>query len=524
MLAMSPSSSFDGQNTSLWSITMLWRAHRILLPLLMILLSAGCLSHQRKHDVVRFWFDYNTLSAPALFLEQHDHKPYRSSRVGYFAWMYGQDPGHQSKYVKARKDWEKLVDERMEQAGQYADSAYKAQIARQNAEKNRAGTDVVGENTVPPAPDGSDAVPSLGPEGSPPTDVPPPDRSGSRPSAQTVPTSLQLPMRRAQASAPTTVLSVDPQPRSGPTPSQSRAFAAEPGPSRPIGQSTVSRHRPQRAGQPGDEYDSAPLPTTAVASQPRQQRQPVAVNAPLPLAGPAGGWMPQAVPVPQGGSQVTAPQTSVARNSLPAALESPTADPQSSQADPNRVAMSPRATLAPPIMPTPRQELAGTRPHDERLPSSEPYQPAPESDDTLPPPESTDEMASDDPDEYADEYVDDYEYSDAEDEEPSAEQYAAIPDSLMDLPPLDEPAEESLDDPIGFGPDQPEAESESRSRLPEWTSVPRRPFDFLPENKSNDATRLKFRRLTEQRRENMWDRAGQRYSAGIAAGWQSLDW
>jgi hypothetical protein len=57
-------------------------------------LESGCV-HRGVHSVHRWWADYNTLRAPALYFEQVDHLPYHAAHVGYFRWMYDRDPGHQ---------------------------------------------------------------------------------------------------------------------------------------------------------------------------------------------------------------------------------------------------------------------------------------------------------------------------------------------------------------------------------------------------------------------------------------------
>jgi hypothetical protein len=67
------------------------------LTLLMSLLgmSSCAATEWGPHSICRAWADYNTLRAPALYLEQNDHLPYPATQVGYYRWMYDKDPGHQ---------------------------------------------------------------------------------------------------------------------------------------------------------------------------------------------------------------------------------------------------------------------------------------------------------------------------------------------------------------------------------------------------------------------------------------------
>ncbi len=58
-------------------------------------LSSCALTEWGNHSVRMAWADYNTLRAPALYVEQVDHLPYTAPKVGYYRWMYDKDPGHQ---------------------------------------------------------------------------------------------------------------------------------------------------------------------------------------------------------------------------------------------------------------------------------------------------------------------------------------------------------------------------------------------------------------------------------------------
>jgi hypothetical protein len=58
-------------------------------------MSSCAVTERGPHSVCRAWADYNTLMAPALYLEQDDHLPYPATQVGYYRWMYDKDPGHQ---------------------------------------------------------------------------------------------------------------------------------------------------------------------------------------------------------------------------------------------------------------------------------------------------------------------------------------------------------------------------------------------------------------------------------------------
>jgi hypothetical protein len=70
-------------------------------PLLIVLgaslvaMSSCSCAEWGNHSVRRAWCDYNTLRAPAFYLEQDDHLPYPAFQVGYYRWMYDKDPGHQ---------------------------------------------------------------------------------------------------------------------------------------------------------------------------------------------------------------------------------------------------------------------------------------------------------------------------------------------------------------------------------------------------------------------------------------------
>lgn len=51
----------------------------------------GC-TFQTPNSIRRIWCDHNTLQAPALYLEKHDHLPYRHARVDYYRWTYNMGP------------------------------------------------------------------------------------------------------------------------------------------------------------------------------------------------------------------------------------------------------------------------------------------------------------------------------------------------------------------------------------------------------------------------------------------------
>jgi len=61
----------------------------------LLAMSSCSVTERGPHSVCRAWADYNTLMAPALYLEQDDHLPYPATQVGYYRWMYDKDPGHQ---------------------------------------------------------------------------------------------------------------------------------------------------------------------------------------------------------------------------------------------------------------------------------------------------------------------------------------------------------------------------------------------------------------------------------------------
>jgi hypothetical protein len=53
----------------------------------------GCLGVQTPHSVYKAWIDYNSLAEPSAAMERISHRPYRSHRVGEFAWMYNRPAG-----------------------------------------------------------------------------------------------------------------------------------------------------------------------------------------------------------------------------------------------------------------------------------------------------------------------------------------------------------------------------------------------------------------------------------------------
>jgi hypothetical protein len=65
---------------------------RLLVVLSLLPGTGGCMFPTR-HAVRSVWADYNTLKAPAAFVEQVDHLPAERARVEYYRWMYNQGPG-----------------------------------------------------------------------------------------------------------------------------------------------------------------------------------------------------------------------------------------------------------------------------------------------------------------------------------------------------------------------------------------------------------------------------------------------
>lgn len=49
--------------------------------------ASGCV-YRNGVSTCRFWADYNTLLAPALFIEETDHLPYHEARIEHYHWMY----------------------------------------------------------------------------------------------------------------------------------------------------------------------------------------------------------------------------------------------------------------------------------------------------------------------------------------------------------------------------------------------------------------------------------------------------
>jgi hypothetical protein len=67
----------------------------VLLGVSLLAMSSCSCTERGNHAVRRMWVDYNTLRAPAFYVEQDDHLPYPATQVGYYRWMYDKDPGHQ---------------------------------------------------------------------------------------------------------------------------------------------------------------------------------------------------------------------------------------------------------------------------------------------------------------------------------------------------------------------------------------------------------------------------------------------
>lgn len=74
---------------------------RIMLLLLTVALLSqqGCV-HRKKYSLSSMWMDYNTLRAPAIFIEKREHLPYKAHQVALFHWQYGVTPGRNVKYVR----------------------------------------------------------------------------------------------------------------------------------------------------------------------------------------------------------------------------------------------------------------------------------------------------------------------------------------------------------------------------------------------------------------------------------------
>ncbi|WP_298862906.1 hypothetical protein [uncultured Gimesia sp.] len=80
----------------------IFNQHRILLLLFCAatLSQQGCMVFREHFSLSSMWFDYNTLRAPALFFEKHDHFPYRARQVAFFHWQYGVTPGKDVRYER----------------------------------------------------------------------------------------------------------------------------------------------------------------------------------------------------------------------------------------------------------------------------------------------------------------------------------------------------------------------------------------------------------------------------------------
>lgn len=69
-------------------------SNKLFVPLVAILLAAlpGCYFLGKNERIVRIWADYNTLRAPALFVEQMSHRPYDPIRVVREHVLYNKPP------------------------------------------------------------------------------------------------------------------------------------------------------------------------------------------------------------------------------------------------------------------------------------------------------------------------------------------------------------------------------------------------------------------------------------------------
>ncbi|MCA9007489.1 MAG: hypothetical protein KDA70_19610 [Planctomycetaceae bacterium] len=76
-----------------------WSRIMLLLLTVALLSQQGCV-HRKKYSLSSMWMDYNTLRAPAIFIEKREHFPYKAHQVALFHWQYGVTPGRNVKYVR----------------------------------------------------------------------------------------------------------------------------------------------------------------------------------------------------------------------------------------------------------------------------------------------------------------------------------------------------------------------------------------------------------------------------------------
>ncbi|MEX0716326.1 MAG: hypothetical protein WD066_07065 [Planctomycetaceae bacterium] len=68
------------------------RRRVMIIALSCLLCGTGCAA-RRDFAVFRFWADWNTLAAPAVYCETRSHRPPSPVRVETYRWMYGEGPG-----------------------------------------------------------------------------------------------------------------------------------------------------------------------------------------------------------------------------------------------------------------------------------------------------------------------------------------------------------------------------------------------------------------------------------------------
>ncbi|QDU07545.1 hypothetical protein [Gimesia aquarii] len=77
-----------------------WRRLILLLLCTAMISLQGCLVRRERYSLASMWADYNTLRAPAIFLQKQEHMPYKARQVSYFHWQYGVTPGRDVKYSR----------------------------------------------------------------------------------------------------------------------------------------------------------------------------------------------------------------------------------------------------------------------------------------------------------------------------------------------------------------------------------------------------------------------------------------
>lgn len=77
-----------------------WRRFILLLLCAAMVSLQGCIVRRERYSLASLWADYNTLRAPAIFVQKQRHMPYKARQVSYFHWQYGLTPGRDVKYVR----------------------------------------------------------------------------------------------------------------------------------------------------------------------------------------------------------------------------------------------------------------------------------------------------------------------------------------------------------------------------------------------------------------------------------------